>query len=121
MNRTISCHLHATCGVTCLQISSYTYIFIFRPGIISTSSCGWGRGICLRLLFKQKQLKKKKTNYALKEYYEIVKEARPFINILPNKCRFLLQLCISTQETISNLQSFRAIRALIASHLTFDK
>ena len=56
----------------------------------------------------------------LKEYYEIVDEASPlYQDFFPHMLIFLWK-CISNHEAISKLQSFRAIRALIASQSTFE-
>ena len=57
----------------------------------------------------------------LKEYYEIVDEARPLSGFFsPTHADFLLQKCISSHET-KHIASFQVIRALIASQSTFEK
>ena len=48
----------------------------------------------------------------LKEYYEIMDEARPLSGFFPTHADFFMKL--------SNPPNFRAIRALIASQSTFE-
>ena len=50
-------------------------------------------------------------NNVLKEYYEIVDEARPLSGFFPYRCWFVYRNAYSNHETISNLPSFRAIWA----------
>ena len=57
--------------------------------------------------------------HQLKEYYQIANQARLCQHFFPQTLIFL-QKWMSNDETISNLPSFRAIRALIASQSTFE-
>ena len=57
-------------------------------------------------------------NGLLKEYYEIVDEARPLSGFFPHMLFFYGNAFIIMK--LSKLPSFRAIRALIASQSTFE-
>ena len=56
----------------------------------------------------------------LKEYYEIVDEARPLSGYIPTHADFFYRNAFLIMK-LSKLQSFRVIRALIASQSTFEK
>ena len=56
----------------------------------------------------------------LKEYYEIVNEARPLSMEFIPKDDFIYRNAILRMK-LSNLPSFRTIRAIIASQSTFEK
>ena len=58
-------------------------------------------------------------NLALKEYYEIVDEARPLSGFFPTHAGFFYGNAFLIMK-LSNPPSFRAIRALIASQSTFE-
>ena len=55
----------------------------------------------------------------LKEYYEIVDEARPLSGFFPTHADFFYGNSFLIMK-LSKLPSFRAIRALIASQSTFE-
>ena len=49
-------------------------------------------------------------------------EARPLFGILPHRCTFFTEIYLYFySKKLSNLSSFRAIQALIASQSTFEK
>ena len=56
----------------------------------------------------------------LKAYYEIINEARPLSGFFPTNADYLKIKSFIIMK-LSNLPSFRAIRALFASQLTFEK
>ena len=65
------------------------------------------------------------TNYSkhhlLKKYYEIVNEARPLLGFFSHKNADFVYRNTFIIIKLSNLPSFRSIRALIASQSTFGK
>ena len=77
-----------------------------RVGSVSETSCTQSCSVPILL--------------SLKEYYDIVNEARPLSGISSADSDFLLKNAFLIMK-LSNLPSFKAIRALIASQWTFEK
>ena len=72
-------------------------------------------GYHLAAWFDTTDARMNKMFHNLKEYYEIVNGSPPSIRILPLRFRIVYRNTFILKITLSNLQSFRVIPALIAS------
>ena len=76
------------------------------------------------LLYKdfKHNLSAENSTSCLKEYYEVVDEARPLSDFFPTHADFFFtEMHFFLIMKLSKLRSFREIRALIASQSTFEK